>query len=71
MKCVLYYMHCVKSIDIRSYSGPNFPAFRLNTETYGVSLRIQSECGKMRARIAPHVDIFHAVVNLKIPALYQ
>ena len=27
-----------------------FPAFGLNTERYDVSLRIQSECGKIRAR---------------------
>ena len=25
---------------------PHFPAFGLNTERYGVSLRIQSKCGK-------------------------
>ena len=42
--------HCVKSVRIRSYSGP-----------YGVSLRIQSECGKTRTRITPNTDTFHAV----------
>ena len=26
--------HCVKSVYIRSYSGPYFPAFGLNTEIY-------------------------------------
>ena len=25
-------IHCVKSVGIQSYSGPLFPAFRLNTE---------------------------------------
>ena len=30
------------------FSGPYFPTFGLNTERYLVSLRIQSECGKMR-----------------------
>ena len=35
--------HCVKS-------GPHFPAFGLNTERYSVSLRIQSECWKIRTR---------------------
>ena len=34
-------VHCVKSVRIRSYSGPYFPAFRLNTERYSVSLRIK------------------------------
>ena len=28
--------HCVESARIRSYSGPYFPAFRLNTERYAV-----------------------------------
>ena len=45
-------IHCLKSVRIRSYSGPHFPAFRL---------RIQSECGKMRTRIIPYTDTFHAV----------
>ena len=53
--------HCVKSVRIRSYSGPHFPAFVLNTERNGVSLRIQSECGKMGTRITPNTDTFHAV----------
>ena len=46
---------------IRSYSGTHFPAFGLNTERYGVSLRIQSECGKMRSRITPNTDTFYTV----------
>ena len=44
--------HCVKSVRIRSYSGPYFPAFRLN---------IQSECGKIWTRITLNTDTFHAV----------
>ena len=32
------------------FSGPYFPAFVLNTERYFVSLRIQSECGKIWTR---------------------
>ena len=36
--------HCVKSVHIRSYSGPHFPLIR--TECC-VSLSIQSECEKM------------------------
>ena len=39
-----------------------FPAFGLNTGRYEVSLRIQSECRKMRARISPNTDTFYAVV---------
>ena len=37
--------HCAKSVCIRSYSGPYFPAFRLNTERYEVSPCILSKCG--------------------------
>ena len=32
------------------FSGPYFPVFGLNTERYGVSLRIQSEYGKIQTR---------------------
>ena len=32
------------------FSGPYFPVFALNMERYEVSLRIQSECGKIRTR---------------------
>ena len=45
---------CVKNDRIWSYSGPHFPAFRLNTS-------IQSECGKMRTRITLNTDTFYAV----------
>ena len=43
----------MKSIRFRSYSGPCFPVFGLNTERYFVSLRTQSECGKIRIRKKP------------------
>ena len=29
--------HCVKNVRIRSYSGPYFPAFGMNTERYCIS----------------------------------
>ena len=29
-------LRCVKNARIRSYSGPHFPAFGLNTDRYGV-----------------------------------
>ena len=56
-----YYNHWVKSVRIRSYSGPYFPAFGLNTERYSVSLRIQSKYGKIWTRITPNTDSFQAV----------
>ena len=53
-------LHCVKSVRARSYSGPHFPSFALNMERYGVSLRIQSKYRKIRSRITPNKDTFHA-----------
>ena len=58
--------HCVKNVRIWSYSGPHFPAFGLNTERYSVSLRIQSECGKIRTRITPNTDTFYALSRILI-----
>ena len=55
-------MQCVKIVRIWSYSGPHFPAFGLNTKRYSVSLRIQSECRKIRTRVTPNTDTFHAVM---------
>ena len=57
--------HSVKSVRIRSYSGPYFPAFGLNTEGYSVSLRIQSKCVKIRTWIIPNMDAFRAVSDQK------
>ena len=61
--------HCIKSVHIRSYSGPYLPAFGLDTESYRVSFRIQSECRKIRTRITPNTDTFQTVVINAI--LYQ
>ena len=47
--------HCVKSVRIRSFSGPYFPVFGLNTQL------IRSKCGKMQTRKTPNTDTFHAV----------
>ena len=54
LRFLIQFMHLftipdfAKSVRIRSLSGPYLPAFVLNTERYGVPLRIQSECGKIR-----------------------
>ena len=58
-------IHCVKSVPNRSYSGPYFPAFGLNKERYRVSLRIQSECGKIRTRITLNTDTFYELISLE------
>ena len=55
-----------KKCQFRSYSGQHFPAFGLSTERYRVSLRIQSECGKMRTRITPNTDTLHAMTKMLI-----
>ena len=57
----IQHLQCVKSVPIQNYSGPYFTTFGLNTERYGVSLRIQPECEKRRTRITPNKDTFHAV----------
>ena len=46
--------HCMKRVRIRNFSGPYFPAFGLNMNRYGVSLRIQSERGKIWTRKTPN-----------------
>ena len=48
-----------KHVRIRSYSGPHFPAF-------GLTLRIQSKCGKMRTWITPNMNTLHVVVLIQI-----
>ena len=40
----------------------DFPAFGLDTEWYAVSLRLQSECGKIWNRKTPNMDTFYAVL---------
>ena len=50
------------------FSGPYFPVFGLNTERYSVSLRIQSECGKIGPEKTSYLDTFHAVPVFDINA---
>ena len=58
---IIMIYHWVKSVRIRSFSCPYFPAFRLNTERYGLSLRIQSECGEIWTKKTPNTNTFNAV----------
>ena len=55
----IYVFRYIKSVRVRSFSGPYFPAFGLNTEVYSVNLHIQSECGKIRPRKTPNADTFY------------
>ena len=59
------YCYWLKSVHIRSYSSPHFAAFGLNTETYSVTLHIQSECRKIQTRITQNTDIFCVVCESK------
>ena len=51
---LLRMLHCIKSVRIRSYSGPHFLAFGLNTKRYDQN------------RITPNMDTFYAVLNFII-----
>ena len=51
---------CIKIVRIRSFPGPYFPAFGLNTEIYSIILRIQTDCGKMQTRKTLNTDTFYA-----------
>ena len=46
---------------IQMFSGPLFLAFGLSTEWYGVSLRIQSEYGKIWSRKTPNMNTCYIV----------
>ena len=51
--------------------GPYFHAFGLNTERYGVSLRIQSECRKIRTRKNSVFGHFSRSASCKVPQIQQ
>ena len=53
-------LHCVKSVQIRRFFWSVFS--RIRTE-YRVSLRIQSEYGKIRTRKNRYLDTFHTVLH--------
>ena len=50
----------MKSVRIRSFPGPHFPAFGLITERFR---RIQYKCRKIRTRNIENTDNFHAVTR--------
>ena len=67
---LLLLCYCVKSVRILSYSGPYFPALRLNMEIYEVSFHIHPECGKIRIRITLNTDTLYTVCTLMNFASY-
>ena len=58
-----FQIHYVKSVQIRSFSGPYLPVLELNTEIYSINHIIQSEYGKIRTRKTPYLNTFHAVIR--------
>ena len=60
---VIWITHCMKNVRVWSFSGPYFPAFGLNTERYGIFLRIQTECSKIWTRKTPNADAFQAATS--------
>ena len=52
-------IHCVERFFIRSFSGPYFAAFRLNTEIYSAWKKIQT-------RNTPNTGTFHTEIISKI-----
>ena len=61
LRLVLVSRPVQKSVRIRSFSGPYFSTFGLNRGRYGVSLRIQSKCWKIRTRKTTNTDTFVVV----------
>ena len=57
--------HCVKSVRIRSYSGPHVSHISLIRTEYGrispYLVRLRENAGKMRTRITPNTYTFYAV----------
>ena len=51
-----------KKCPYSDFSGPDFPAFVLNTEIYSVNPRILSKCRKIQTRETPNTDTFCAVI---------
>ena len=69
--CKRLHKKCPYSVLFWSTFFPHFPAVGLNTEEYGVFLRIQSECEKMRKRITNAKIIWlHVVVLTKHDILH-
>ena len=79
----MYLTYLLKNVRIQSFSDLHFPPFGLNSERYGVyseifiyskilvSLRILSECGKIRIRKTTNTDTFHAVLPSTSNIIYR
>ena len=53
-KIMRKHSHCVKSVRIRSYSGPYFPAFGLNAERSPYSVQMQEKTDQNNSEYRGH-----------------
>ena len=63
--------HYMKSVRIQSFSGLYIPAYELNTERYSVSVRSQSEYGKIRTLFTQCIWMAQTILPQKIHVFYQ
>ena len=61
----MLHIHCVKSVQMRSFLWSVFPLFRLNTEICGVNLCIQFKYRKIRVSKTSYLDTFHGVFTFQ------
>ena len=60
------FLHCVKSVHIRSFSGPYFPAFGLITKRCEYLSVFSPNAGKYAPEKTPYLDTFHVVLTFII-----
>ena len=54
-------MYCVESVCIRSFSGPYFPAFALDTERSEYSVRMRENMGQSNSEYGHFHAVMHSV----------
>ena len=54
-------MYCVESVCIRSFSGPYFPAFALDTERSEYSVRMRENTGQSNSEYGHFHAVMHSV----------
>ena len=59
-------MYCMKSVYIRSFSGPYFPAFELNSDTQSVKPRIKSEWKNTDQENSIHKDSLRKIPKFRL-----
>ena len=70
IRALLFRFQCVKSVSIRSFSGPYFLAFRLNRNWYRVSFRILLKRRKIRTRKTSNTGLFRLCSGFRFCLLF-